>query len=159
MNHAPARFARVRPLSNSQRADLLRRIDAAEMAAMQATHTSLAGDPLLLDTRPRAVPVLRMVNTRHERAVAEPVPFKSRHEASVCGFGTCAISPACTKGCRYREAAQALREEPLTGTLEDLPFPRPVGARSVVAVVLMLVLGWALIGGLLSTIAYLAAKG
>ena len=60
----------------------------------------MAGDPYLLsatrtDSASKAPPKLRLIR------LADTAP--------VCGRGTCAVSPECTRECRYREADRALR--------------------------------------------------
>lgn len=60
----------------------------------------MAGDPYLLsaprtDSASKAPPKLRLIR------LADTAP--------VCGFGTCAVNPECTRKCVYQEADRALR--------------------------------------------------
>jgi hypothetical protein len=89
------RRAPLRLATQAERAATLKSIASAE-----ATMLSPGWDEGLehqfgatLPTTPRTAPTLTVV---HSFDVAE------------CGFGACAINPACTKSCFYREAEKAL---------------------------------------------------
>ena len=75
--------------------------------------------PYLLDTRPasahKAPPTLRSIK-----------PARAA-EAAQCGHGTCAVSPACTRACRYREADQALRGHYSQRHTQRAEMPEPAG--------------------------------
>ena len=75
--------------------------------------------PYLLDTRPasahKAPPTLRSIK-----------PARAA-EAAQCGHGTCAVSPACTRACRYREADQALRGHYSQRHTQRAEMPEPSG--------------------------------
>lgn len=67
---------------------------------------SMAGDPYLLRT-PRTDSALAQANARKPRPPLRLIRLADT--APVCGIGTCAVSPECTRDCKYREADRALR--------------------------------------------------
>ena len=89
---APAPPRHFRAQTARELREIRRRIDAAEFETEQGTPSPVTADPYLLRPAP---PPLRLI---------KPAP-----EPAICGFGTCAVSPACTRTCRYREADVALR--------------------------------------------------
>lgn len=66
---------------------------------------------LLADTTRASMPQPLLLKTGS--ASQKPAPklrmIKAAHASAECGFGTCALTPACTRQCRYREDDQALR--------------------------------------------------
>lgn len=102
-HNAPPRH--FRPLSEHERRAVLARIDAAERETMDSFPAPLAGDPYLLRTGPAQALA---------QAAPKPSPaplrmIKPAPAPTACGFGTCALTPECTRSCRYREADKALR--------------------------------------------------
>ena len=104
--------------------EIRRRIDAAELEALGSEPAPLTTEPYLLDCGPS-----------NAYSVAKPGPrpalkplrlIKPAPEPAICGFGTCALSPECTRKCRYLEASQALASSTGPGLVQraDLPSPK-----------------------------------
>lgn len=73
-------------------------------AILSDTSRSQMPQPYLLDTGP--FPIRRPAH-KPLRLIKLP-PDPSACGVDTCGFGTCALDPACTSRCRYREADEAL---------------------------------------------------
>ena len=109
MNHtdrAPARH--FRPQSERQRRAVLASIDAAERETLASEPAPLTADPYLLDTERTATSQANNLRAASPRPSPPLRLIKPAPEPAACGFGTCALTPECTRKCRYREADQAL---------------------------------------------------
>jgi hypothetical protein len=94
-----------RPQSTRQRREVLRRIDEVEFETLQGHNNPMTGEPYLLRHTPAP---LRLI---------KPAP-----QPALCGFGTCALNPECTRKCRYLEADQAIVSSTGPG-IAELPVP------------------------------------
>lgn len=117
---APPRHFRAQ--SPRELREIRRRIDAAELEALGSEPAPLTADPYLLDSGP---------SNAYSAAKPGPRPapqplrlIKTEPEPAICGFGTCALSPECTRRCRYLEASQALASSTGPGLADRAPLPK-----------------------------------
>jgi hypothetical protein len=112
-----------RAQSTRQRREVLARIDAAERETLQGHNNPITGDPYLLRHTPAP---LRLI---------KPAP-----QPALCGFGTCALNPECTRKCRYLEANQTIVSSTGPGIAE---LPEPVIDHALRRIVFIGLMVWA----------------
>lgn len=112
--------------------------------------------PLLLDTSTVQDTRAVLVAGNFEQRAAESKPkrlrlIKPAPASALCGFGTCALDPACTKSCRYREADQALRGDLDSRHTQRAAMPparptrtNPIARRITWALLALWCVGWTL---------------
>jgi hypothetical protein len=132
LNTTPPRH--FRPQSERQRREVLRRIDAAENEALASEPAPLTAEPYLLRTeRAQALAQAQPRPSPAPLRLIKPAP-----EPTLCGFGTCALTPECTRKCRYLQAHQALASSTGPGLAEREPLPKvDHQARRVVVIALL----------------------
>ena len=114
---APPRHFRAQ--SPRELREIRRRIDVAELETLSSQPAPLTADPYLLRTeRAKAL----------AQATPKPSPgplrlIKPAPEPAICGFGACALSPECTRKCRYLEAHQSLASSTGPGLAQPANMP------------------------------------